>query len=85
MKYIPLGGIISIVVIPSTLEAKMPTYEYECKKCNKQFTVFQKSSSQKNEEVSCPYCKTKDIERIISSFNFGSLFGSDCGSSSGFG
>jgi putative FmdB family regulatory protein len=41
----------------------MPTYQYRCIKCGKDFEVFQKMSDLALE--SCPYCQGK-VERIIS-------------------
>ncbi len=42
----------------------MPTYEYNCKNCNKNFTQFQSISSQPF--LNCPDCSSKS-KRIISS------------------
>ena len=45
----------------------MPIYEYECKKCGNFFSelVFGE------EEVHCPKCKSKRIERQFSAFAVG--------------
>ena len=40
----------------------MPTYEYECKKCNRIFEVFQNITAQPLQK--CPKCKGK-IRRLI--------------------
>ena len=40
----------------------MPTYEYECRKCNHHFEVFQSMSDEPIKK--CPKCK-KDVRRII--------------------
>ena len=42
----------------------MPTYEYECKKCGKNFDVFQ--SITEDPIKSCPQCKGK-VNRLIGS------------------
>lgn len=61
----------------------MPIYEYKCKDCGKQFT---KLVFKLDEEVGCPSCKSKNVEKMIStisSISGGS--GSSCsGGSSGF-
>jgi putative FmdB family regulatory protein len=60
----------------------MPIYEYICKKCKNQFEelVFNRS-----EEVPCPQCGSKRVERALSVFShssggsFRSSAGSECG------
>lgn len=42
----------------------MPTYEYECSKCNKRFDVFQKMTDEPLK--TCPDCKGK-VTRLIGS------------------
>ncbi len=72
----------------SLLVVKMPTYEYKCEKCKKQFKVFFKTFISDDERVQCPYCQSTDAERLFSSFSFGGncdSFDSGCGSASGFG
>ncbi len=43
----------------------MPIYEYQCKKCNKEFELLVFSG----ETPECPYCKHKDLTKKISIFN----------------
>jgi putative FmdB family regulatory protein len=43
----------------------MPIYEFECKKCKKQFELIVFSG----DIPECPYCKNKDITKRISTFN----------------
>jgi len=45
-------------------EKKMPTYEYECKKCGYRFEKFQKMTEPPVEV--CPECKEKKVKRLIS-------------------
>ncbi len=45
----------------------MPIYEYKCKKCSFQFEELVSSGTA--ESVSCPECKSKDTERIMSTFS----------------
>lgn len=43
----------------------MPTYEYQCRGCNRPSTHFFRSFSQVREPV-CPHCASPDLERLIS-------------------
>jgi putative FmdB family regulatory protein len=47
----------------------MPIYEFLCKECGKRFETL--VSIGKEKEVSCRYCKSKDITKLISSFGIG--------------
>ena len=55
----------------------MPLYSYKCKDCEEEFDylVFGKSDE---EELKCPKCGSKDLERLLSTFGMG---GSSSGSS----
>lgn len=58
----------------------MPLYEYRCAKCGLQFELL-RSLSAADDEARCPKCRSKAVERVLSSFSTGK-----CGSSkSGFG
>lgn len=63
----------------------MPIYEYVCKNCEKGFEVLVRSSSQ---EIHCPGCQGKEVEKQFSTFGmksgdkFVSSSGSGCGSCS---
>lgn len=46
----------------------MPTYEYECRNCNKKFTVIQRISEHGTAKVVCPKCKSARVKQIISAF-----------------
>jgi len=43
----------------------MPIYEYFCTKCD---VKFENLIFKENEEVLCPYCHNKNINRLMSSF-----------------
>jgi putative FmdB family regulatory protein len=69
----------------------MPIYEFKCYDCGR---VFEKLCFTKEDEkdVKCPYCGSKDVEKIISAFSgifgtsgFGFGGGSSCGGGSRFG
>lgn len=48
----------------------MPAYEYTCKKCSKDFTVYLslKDFESKSSSIICPNCKGSDVVRKLSSF-----------------
>jgi len=41
----------------------MPIYEYRCKSCKKVFDELVRNSTQ---QISCPDCNSKDVEKLIS-------------------
>jgi putative FmdB family regulatory protein len=46
----------------------MPTYEYECKDCNKKFSVVLSVSEYGKAKIACPKCKGKKVRQRISAF-----------------
>ncbi|MBN1303915.1 MAG: zinc ribbon domain-containing protein [Anaerolineales bacterium] len=44
----------------------MPLYEYQCNACHQSFEELVISS--RAEEVHCPYCKSTEVNKKISSF-----------------
>lgn len=43
----------------------MPIYEYQCRRCKKQFqSLVMKKKEEK--ELSCPECESRDLKRLIS-------------------
>ena len=47
----------------------MPAYEYECKDCHRDFTIYLSIKEyNENPEIKCPYCNNSNIHRKISSF-----------------
>lgn len=65
----------------------MPLYEFRCRKCNHQFETIVFASD--TEPVTCPKCKAKKPERLLSIFSSGagegdggSSLSSSCSSSS---
>ncbi len=47
----------------------MPAYEYECKDCNKEFTVFLSLKEfDEHPEIKCPHCGSDNVGKIISGF-----------------
>ncbi len=51
----------------------MPIYEYKCNNCSKIFEEFIRESFNESDLI-CPYCSSKSIRRIMSSY---SAFGSN--------
>ncbi len=45
----------------------MPIYEYRCKKCE---TEFEHLVLGRDSDISCPDCKTKKVERLMSACSF---------------
>ena len=58
----------------------MPIYEYQCKKCGKEFEVIQKMD-EGGEDLKCPSCGAKKPEKIMSCC-FSSLKGGETTSTS---
>ncbi|MCX5844885.1 MAG: zinc ribbon domain-containing protein [Deltaproteobacteria bacterium] len=46
----------------------MPTYEYLCKACKKEFSLIQSFSEHEKGNVTCPKCKSKKVKQLISLF-----------------
>ncbi|HOH73835.1 MAG TPA: zinc ribbon domain-containing protein [Syntrophales bacterium] len=56
----------------------MPIYEFKCKKCGEEFEQIL-FTSDREEAVACPSCKSKQIRKLMSAFAGGK---SGCGSCS---
>ncbi len=46
----------------------MPTYEFFCEKCQKEFVLFLRLSEFEKGDYTCPKCKGTSIKKLISSF-----------------
>jgi len=46
----------------------MPTYEFVCQKCNKQFTLVMPISEFERKKIRCPKCKSTRVKQQITSF-----------------
>lgn len=55
----------------------MPIREYRCKKCNKRFEFLVIAGDE--EEVKCPYCGSKKVEKELSVFSPSTNFCSPSG------
>jgi putative FmdB family regulatory protein len=46
----------------------MPSYEYECGKCGKRFSVVQRISEHTGRPPACPKCKSRNTRQLLSPF-----------------
>lgn len=46
----------------------MPTYEYQCQSCRKEFTIIQSISEHGKNPVHCPECQSADVKQLMSVF-----------------
>lgn len=46
----------------------MPTYEYQCRSCHASFTVREPISKHGSASVTCPKCRSREVERRLSEF-----------------
>jgi len=46
----------------------MPLFEYECRECGQRFEAL----VQGTKRPACPECGSEDLEKLLSSFGFGS-------------
>ena len=57
----------------------MPTYTFSCSKCGYKFADIFPMSQSSGEEVVCPKCKNKGLERVYEgSFSIGKRTSSSC-------
>ncbi len=47
----------------------MPAYEYECKDCKKEFTVFLSLKEyEEHPKIKCPECESDNVDKLITGF-----------------
>jgi len=47
----------------------MPAYEYICKDCQRNFTVFLSIKEfEANQKIKCPHCESDHVEKQVSGF-----------------
>ena len=46
----------------------MPTYEFHCAKCNKNFTLIMSISEYEKQKFRCPKCKSTKVKQQVSAF-----------------
>ena len=46
----------------------MPTYEYKCKACGKEFFEILSITEHEETKVTCPKCRSDQVEQLLSHF-----------------
>ena len=46
----------------------MPTYDYQCRKCNKQFERVMTMTEHEKKKIKCPKCNSAKVEQVITGF-----------------
>jgi len=46
----------------------MPTYEYRCPKCSKQFSVILSIKEHDAKKAKCPKCGGKKLDQVLTAF-----------------
>jgi len=46
----------------------MPTYEFRCRKCKKEFSVVMKISEHGTKKIECPACGSSSVAQQFTSF-----------------
>jgi len=46
----------------------MPTYEFRCEKCRKDFTLFMTLNEYEKKKFQCPKCKGKRVKQLVVPF-----------------
>jgi putative FmdB family regulatory protein len=46
----------------------MPTYEYHCRSCDRNFSVRERMDEHSASGAVCPNSRSRDVERVISDF-----------------
>jgi putative FmdB family regulatory protein len=50
-------------------EVFMPAYEYDCKDCGKEFTVFLSIREfEAKPEIKCPHCESDNVQKKLTGF-----------------
>jgi putative FmdB family regulatory protein len=46
----------------------VPSYNYQCQKCRKRFTVVERISEHSGRSPACPKCKSRSTRQLLSGF-----------------
>ena len=49
-------------------ETMMPNYEYYCRQCDRNFTVYMSIKDHETEQVRCAHCQGTQVEQVLTSF-----------------
>ena len=53
----------------SLKEVIMPAYDYDCKDCHKDFTIYLSLKEfEEKPEIKCPHCDSNNVHKKISGF-----------------
>ncbi len=47
----------------------MPTYDYYCKKCDREFSLTRSIGEHEKAKTTCPKCKSKSVAQLITGFS----------------
>jgi putative FmdB family regulatory protein len=47
----------------------VPTYEFECQKCGKEFELILSLKQYEQKEFACPACQAKEVEALVTATN----------------
>jgi putative FmdB family regulatory protein len=47
----------------------VPTYEFECRKCGKEFELILSLKQYERKEFACPACQAREVEALVTSTN----------------
>ena len=51
-----------------TKEETMPSYEFQCEKCKKTFTLFLRLKEYEKGDFKCPECDSREVKKQIWTF-----------------
>lgn len=68
MLWVPFSSGTLFMHHLSTMENAMPTYEFTCKQCGKDFTLTIPLSAYDKKDFKCPECESKEVTQQISTF-----------------
>jgi putative FmdB family regulatory protein len=46
----------------------MPTYEFQCQDCGKEFSEIMSISQRSRKKPPCPKCKSRKVDQLVSGF-----------------
>ena len=54
--------------MPTRGDADMPTYDFECQKCNNSFTLMISIAEYDKKRFQCPQCESRKVKQKITHF-----------------
>ncbi len=70
VRSLPTGSIVLKLALEHIKkgEDSMPTYDYHCEKCGRQFTLSQSIAEHDKKQTICPECGSDKVTQLISPF-----------------